>query len=213
MIGRDEGVSGPGPVNDGERPRIGRAPATTHGEISHVALRLFRDRGFDNTSIDDIAEAAGIGRRTFFRYFPSKSDLPWGDFDVLLDRMRRHLASLPADMPLIEALRLAIIEFNRFPASDLPLHRERMWLLLNVPALFAHSSLRYADWRQVIAEFVAARSRVAPEDYEPQSVAWACLGLCLAAYEQWLAHEDADLATLLDDAFTLISVTFSLERT
>ena len=66
------------------RPRIGRAPATTHGELSHLALALFLERGFEQTTVDDIVEAAGIGRRTFFRYFRSKNDLPWGDFDQLL---------------------------------------------------------------------------------------------------------------------------------
>ena len=56
--------------------RVGRAPATTHGELSHVALALFLERGFDHTTVDDIAAAAGISRRTLFRYFPSKNDLP-----------------------------------------------------------------------------------------------------------------------------------------
>ena len=71
------------------RPRIGRAPATTHGELSHLALALFLERGFEQTTVDDIVEAAGIGRRTFFRYFRSKNDLPWGDFDQLLRQMLR----------------------------------------------------------------------------------------------------------------------------
>ena len=47
------------------RARPGRAPATTHGELSHIALTLFLDRGFDETTIDDIVRTAGIGRRTF----------------------------------------------------------------------------------------------------------------------------------------------------
>lgn len=194
-------------------PRVGRARATTHGEISHVALRLFLDRGFEKTTIDDIVDAAGIGRRTFFRYFPSKSDLPWGEFDALLEKMRRHLAALPDDVPLLDALREVIVEFNDYPEDELPLHRDRMWLLLNVPALFAHSSLRYADWRQVIAEFVAARTGVAVDAPEPQAIAWACLGLCLASYEQWLTHPDADLATLIGNAFDLTAAAFSGERT
>ncbi len=71
---------------------MGRAPATTHGELSHVALRLFLERGFEETTVDDIVQVAGIGRRTFFRYFRSKNDLPWGDFDTLLERMRANLA-------------------------------------------------------------------------------------------------------------------------
>jgi len=190
----------PAPEGDA-RPRMGRVPSTTQGELSHVAFQLFLERGFAETTIDDIVRAAGIGRRTFFRYFRSKNDLPWGDFDVLLERMRAHLASQPEEIPLRDALRLAVVEFNRFPADELHVHRERMWLLLNVPELLAHSTLRYAEWRQVVAEFAAARLGDRPDALEPQAIAWTCLGLSLAAYEQWLAHEDADLLALIDESF------------
>ena len=181
--------------------RSGRARITTHGELSHVGLTLFLERGFDETTIDDIVAAAGIGRRTFFRYFASKNDLPWGDFDGLLDGMRRYLATVPSDVPLRDAVRGPVIEFNRYPADELPYHRQRMRLLLNVPSLVAHSTLRYASWRAVLAEFVGARIGEPADSIEPQAVAWVCLGLSLAAYEQWLTRPDADLLALIDVAF------------
>lgn len=193
-------------------PRMGRPHATTHGELSHLALQLFLERGFDATTVDDIVNAAGIARRTFFRYFRSKNDLPWGDFDALLVRMRAHLHSLPPDLPLMQALRQGVIEFNRFPADELPYHRDRMWLLLNVPNLVAHSTLRYAAWRHVVAEYAAERLGDEPDALEPQSIAWACLGLCLAAYEQWLAHEDSDLLALLDEAFGRLAAAFRIDE-
>jgi TetR/AcrR family transcriptional regulator, regulator of mycofactocin system len=186
------------------RPRLGRAPSTTHAELSHTALRLFMERGFDQTTIDDIVREAGIGRRTFFRYFPSKNDLPWGEFDVLLDRMRAHLAAMPDDMPLMEQLRVAIVEFNRVPEVEWPYHRRRMDLLLHVPSLLAHSTLRYASWRQVVAEHVARRLELPEHDLIPQTMAWTCLGVCLAAYEQWLDDADSRLPDLLEEAFRLI---------
>lgn len=206
--GRETGVSTLNrPAGEGSR-RIGRAPATTHGELSHIALTLFLDRGFEQTTIEDIVRAAGIGRRTFFRYFASKNDLPWGDFDTLLAGMRAHLASLPRDIPLADALRAAVVEFNRYPDEELPYHRDRMRLLLNVPTLLAHSTLRYTEWRQVVADYVAGRRDEPVDALEPQAIAWACLGLCLAAYEQWLAHEDADLLQLLSDAFDRLREVF-----
>jgi mycofactocin system transcriptional regulator len=187
------------------RTAAGRPRATTAAELSHVALQLFLDRGFDETTIDDVAAAAGVGRRTVFRYFSSKNDLPWGDFDRELTRMRRFLAATPADVPVFTAVRDAVIDFNAFPSAEVPFHRERMRLIMEVPALVAHSTLRYAAWRDVVARFVAVRTGQAPSDFEPQVYSWSVLAACLAAYEQWLACDDADLLVLLDQAMTLLA--------
>lgn len=162
---------------------------------------MFFERGFDETTVDDIVAEAGIGRRTFFRYFASKNDLPWGNFDVLLDGMRTCLQTIDPDLPLIEALRIAVIQFNSFEPEEIPYHRNRMWLLLNVPSLIAHSTLRYTEWREVIAEFVAMKRGEQASDLTPQTIAWACLGLSLAAYEQWISHPGKQLSDLLNDAF------------
>jgi mycofactocin system transcriptional regulator len=188
---------------------MGRQPSTSVAELSHVALQLFAERGFAETTVDDIATACGIGRRTFFRYFPSKNDLPWGDFDELVERMRRYLHDTPPEVPLVDALREAIVEFNRFPPGEIEDHRLRMSLLLNVPTLVAHSTLRYASWRQAIAEYAARRLRVPEDDMRPQVIAWGALAASLSAYEQWLKHEGADLPTLLRTAFDVLSTTFS----
>ena len=171
-------------------------------------MRLFIERGFDETTVDDIAEAAGIGRRTFFRYFASKNDIPWGDFDVMLERMRRFLSEVPAEVSLVEALRQAIVEFNRLGPGKTALLRQRMTLVLTVPSLIAHSTLRYAAWRQVVAEYVARRQGVAPDSLEPQAIAWAFLGVSLAAYTHWLRDEGADLSALLNDAIHLLGGAF-----
>jgi len=195
-------------ASDPARPaRIGRQLSTSRGELSHLALQLFLERGFDSTTVDDIAAAAGIGRRTLFRYFASKNDLPWGDFEVLLERMRGFLRGLPVDMPLLEALGAAVIEFNRVPEEEIPYHRQRMELLLNVPALAAHSTLRYESWRQVIAEYAALRLGVAEDSLEPQALGWILLGVSLSAYEQWLLHEDADLLELIASALGMLGAT------
>jgi TetR/AcrR family transcriptional regulator, regulator of mycofactocin system len=188
--------------------RGGRHPTTTRAQLSHVALELFIARGFDETTVDDIAHAAGIGRRTLFRYFPSKNDLPWGDFEAGLEDMRSFLAGLPTDLPLMDALFAAIVDFNRFPAEEIPYHRKRMELLLNVPALVAHSTLRYAAWREVIADFAASRLGVDADSLEPRSIGWIFLGVSLSAYEQWLQRDDADLIPLIESALGMLRTMF-----
>ena len=149
--------------------RTGRRPATSAVELEHVALRIFGERGFEETTVDDIAAAAGIGRRTFFRYFASKNDVAWGDFDTHLEGMRAALAATPASVGIAEALRTAILDFNRYPAPEAGWHRARMVLILRTPALVAHSALRYAGWRAVVAEFVAARTGEPVEALVPQA--------------------------------------------
>lgn len=188
---------------------MGRRPSTTRAELSHTALRLFHERGFEATTVDDIAAAAGISRRTYFRYFESKNDVAWGEFDRQLDKLEQHLHDLPDSMPLMQALRTGIIEFNRVPRAELGWHRKRMRLLLRVPALQAHSMLRYAAWRQVVARFVAERLGLDPAEHAPQALAWALLGLAISAYEQWLDHENTDLTQLLDDCLSMVHTDLS----
>ncbi len=168
-----------------------------------MALALFRRDGFDATTVDGIAEAAGIGRRTFFRYFASKSDVVWGDFDAGLAALRERLAA-EAARPLLDALRVAVLAFNAFAPEQTAWHRERMGLILRVPALQAHSTLRYRAWREVVAEHAADRLGQQPADLLPQLVAHSCLGAALTAYEQWLHDLDADLAPLLEEALSAL---------
>ncbi|TNC28974.1 mycofactocin system transcriptional regulator [Amycolatopsis alkalitolerans] len=185
-------------MTDQGTPRAGRRPITSRSEVEHAAFELFARQGFERTTVDDIAQAAGIGRRTFFRYFPSKNDVAWGDFDRELRRMRRQLAEYPPDVPLVDAIRGALVDFNRVDPAEAPWHRRRMELILTTPALQAHSTLRYADWRQVLAEFVAKRLGTPPDSLAPQAIAYATLGVALAAYEQWLRNPGSDLRELLD---------------
>lgn len=178
-------------------PLGGRPSATTRGHLSAVAIDMFIERGFDETSVDDIAAAAGIARRTLFRYYPSKNSLAWGEFDDHLDGLRRILAEPASGRSLGEELRDAIVAFNAVPAEAVDSHRRRMRLLLTVPALQAHSMIMYADWRQVIADHCAARIAARSTDHIPQTVAWMALGVALAAYEQWLAEPGVELEALL----------------
>ena len=176
----------------------GRPPVTTRDELERVAMLLFSERGFDATTVDDIAAAAGIGRRTFFRYFGSKNDVVWGRFAEGLTDFRASLAATNADVPLGEALRQAIVAFNALAPEQVAVHRQRMSLILTVSSLQAHSTLMYAEWRAAVSDFVATRTGAGPEDLMPRLAGHLMLGAAVSAYEQWLADDAADLARLLD---------------
>lgn len=178
----------------------GRPVATSHAEIEQAAFRLFAERGFARTTLDAIAAEVGVGRRTLFRYYQSKNDIPWGQFDRTLAGFRDILDGQPDDLPLYAAVHRAVVEFNRFPADARPSHRERMRLILTTPELQAHSVLRYAEWRRVIAEYVARRTGATPEDLLPRTVGQVSLALALSAYDVWLDTPGAAIPDLVDEA-------------
>ncbi|WP_135452868.1 mycofactocin system transcriptional regulator [Mycobacterium sp. DL99] len=182
-------------------PRVGRRPSTTQDHITDVALALFASRGFDEVSVDDVAKAAGIARRTLFRYYASKNAIPWGDFDAHLQHLRELLDSLSTEISLAEALREALLSFNTYDDQEMAQHRRRMRVILETAGLQAYSMTMYAGWREVIAAYVARRIGAAPGDLMPQTVGWLMLGVALSAYEHWLADESVALADAIADAF------------
>lgn len=184
--------------------RVGRRRSTTREHITHVAIDLFATRGFSEVSVDDVAQAAGIARRTLFRYYPSKNAIPWGDFDAHLHQLRELLDGIEPDAPLGDALRAALLAFNTFDECETARHRRRMRVILQTDELQAYSMTMYAGWRSVIAEFVARRAEVAPTDLRPQTVAWTMLGVALSAYEHWLGDEQLALPQALGEAFDTI---------
>ncbi|MFD7877414.1 mycofactocin system transcriptional regulator [Streptomyces sp. NPDC059766] len=188
--------------------RIGRPRATSRTDLERIGFELFASQGFDNTTVDDIAGAAGIGRRTFFRYFGSKNDLVWGDFESQLASLRALLESSAPEVPVIDALREAVVEFNRFDPGEVPWHRQRMELILTVPTLQADATLRYNAWRAIVTEFVAARTGRPSSDLLPRLVGHAALAAAVAAYEHWLADERQPLPSLIDATFRQLAVGF-----
>ena len=182
------------------RSAQGRPRVTSHAAIEEAAFRLFEERGFEATTMDDIAASVGVGRRTLFRYYPSKNDILWGQFDEGLRGFAETFAAMPEDLPLAEAVTEAIVAFNEFEPAAIPQHRQRMRLLLGTPALLAHSELRYAAWRRVVAEFVARRLTMSAGDLLPTLAGRIALAIALSAYEKWLADTSAELAELIHEA-------------
>lgn len=185
----------------------GRPPSTSRASVARVALEMFARRGFEETTVDDIADALGVSRRTLFRYFASKNDIVWGEFDRVLARLRTDLEAQGDEIDPIDAIGVAAVSSNRYPAEVLPELRMRMTLITTVPALQAHSMLRYADWRAVIAEYVARRRGEDPDDLIPQTVGFAALGASMAAFSVWVKR-GGDLERRLVSAYAALAAGF-----
>ena len=109
---------------------------------------------------------------------------------------------------MMEVLRRAVVATNRFGAGELDELRIRIGLIGSVPTLVAHSAVRYAEWCQVVAAFVAARIGGEPDDLAPQTVARAALGAAMAAFTGWAADDRHDLPGEVDRAFRLLATGF-----
>jgi mycofactocin system transcriptional regulator len=180
-------------------PAPGRPRATTKADITAVALDLFVRDGFEETTVDALAAAAGISRRTLFRYFPSKNDIVWGDFAEQVDRFRAMFAAADPAEPMLATIRRCIVAFNDYGPDAEPELRARMSLITTAPALQGHAMLRHAEWCEAIADFVAERRGLRPTDLLPATIAQAALGVSTATYRVWLA-DGGDLLELLDRA-------------
>jgi TetR/AcrR family transcriptional regulator, regulator of mycofactocin system len=184
--------------------RVGRRRTTTPDHITDVAIELFTARGFAEVSVDDVAAAAGIARRTLFRYYASKNAILWGDFDAHLGHLQQLLDNLDPRVPLGKALRAALLAFNTFDECETARHRQRMRVILQTAELQDYSMTMYAGWREVMAGFVARRLGGKTTDPLPQTVAWTMLGVALSAYEHWLGDESVTLPEALGNAFDVV---------
>jgi AcrR family transcriptional regulator len=156
-----------------------RKKAKTRAAIREHALRLFREQGYDATTVEQIAEAAEISHTTFFRYFPTKEDVVLQDDMELLwiDALRAQ----PPDLPPVAALRASIHDaFASLSADDLAKIRETADLALSVPAVRARMLDELARTIQVMATAIAERTSRSPDDFEVRTLAGAALGVAVS---------------------------------
>ena len=183
-----------------------RKKAATHHQLMSVALRLFAAQGFENTTVEEIAAAADVAPRTFFRYFPSKVDVLFADHLEQVALLRETLATRSLDESIVDAVRRATLAGVEKVVADPSLFLTRSRLAATVPAAHAHSRHLDASFEDVIAEAVAAgRKTDSATDLEARVVARAAWSASRAARDVWLASDaKRDPRELVDEAFDLV---------
>lgn len=189
--------------------RRGRPRGTSPRELELVALRLFTEHGFDETTVDRIAAEAGVSSRTFFRYFDSKAAVLWHDFDEEVRELRATLEAQPRDLPLMDAIRRAVVTVNHYTADDVPELRARLNLISRVPALQASAAPHYDAWERAVIDYAAQRLGRRTDPLVPLALGRTTLAACRAAYEVWLGRADADLTVYLDRALRALAAGFA----
>ncbi|WP_436529262.1 TetR family transcriptional regulator [Actinoplanes sp. HUAS TT8] len=177
-----------------------RTRQAVYGEIAQKAMELFLTRGFEATTIDDIAQASGISRRSFFRYFGTKEDIVLGDLGSKGELAARALAERPADEDPWTALRNAFhaIKDEAYDAATM-LKISRM--MYETPSLRARHIEKHLQWQASLVPELRRRLGADPSnplDVRAEALV-ACAITCLdVAGEAWTR---ADGSVPLEDLF------------
>ncbi len=191
--------------SDRERP-TGRPRTIDPDRVSLIALRLFDERGFDAVSMDDVAAAADVSRRSLFRLFPSKAALVWGGLDEAVDRFRACLASSTPEEDLWDVIRRAFAAAASIPDDMLEVTRHRLHVIRENPTLAAVGSSTIGALTDAVVDFVAERGASSGGDLSTAVRAQALTGASNAALFWWAFHGgDEPPAEVVRRAFALIS--------
>ena len=190
---------------DGPPPSLReRKKDRTRRTLQAEAVRLFAAKGFEATTIEEIAAAAEVAPRTFFRYFPTKEDVVfWAEHEPML---AGFVAARPDDEPAFQALRRGLVDgLASFYDQDRERLLERSKLICRTPALQPRWRQQQADLAAGMAQLLAHRLGVRPDGLEVRAIAAAIAAALFVAIEEWQAHDgQQDLGGLIDRALASI---------
>jgi AcrR family transcriptional regulator len=175
-------------------------------QLVDAALKLFTERGFEATTVDDIVELVEVSRRTFFRYFDSKEDVVLAFTDRVGEEISNGLAARPPGEPPLTSVRLAL-----GPLVDLyDAERDRALLLAKLTEEAVGIRARHLDrqdrWQRRLATEMAARMKLDPQkDLQPPLVAAVALTAIDVAVRAWTASGGrSNLSELVNTAFSAL---------
>ncbi len=193
-----EGPPGQEPVSRRERKKL-----QTRQALRREALRLFAERGFDATTVQDITDAADVAPRTFFLHFGSKEDVLLGDARDGVAAFEEMLRDRPPDEDAFTAVRETVIAL--LAADDTPQEENRLQarLMLDAPSLVGRVYEHYAEFEEIIARAVAARYALDEDvDGYPRLLAACAMTTVRVALALWYARgESESLAEVVTELF------------
>ena len=161
----------------------------TRARLERAALDLFADRGYDRTTVEEVASTAGVSARTAFRYFPAKADLVFGDSEADLAVLRAQLAAQDRSLPAFEAARLALVDFSQRIGT--PTNAERSRVIDANSALAARSLQLRQIWADAIAEELAVRRGVPAPKERDRLGGLLVVAILVSAFREWASSTSA----------------------
>ena len=162
-----------------------RKKQQTRDKIARVALRLFSERGYDETTLADIAEAADVSPRTIFAYFESKEDILFCEEPVFLEALKRRLDERPQGTTTVDALREVIATIE--PPDEGARLRKR--IVTANPAMQMKMRARHAQLEPMLAESIAKDLGAGPGDIRPLLVAASVTAAFMSVRDRFFEAE------------------------
>jgi AcrR family transcriptional regulator len=179
-----------------------RQRAETRQRIQRQAIRLFAEQGYDATTVNEVAAAAGVAAMTVYRNFPTKEDLVlYDDFDQVA---AATITELPATGSLADRIaRTMLATFDLAIARDRDFLLTRLRLMISTPALQARHLDSQYRLQEAFVTAIRAGSTDPSLEFQARAAASACLGVAHIALLRWASEDgETSLPDLFRDAFT-----------
>ena len=186
-----------------------RTRRAVRGQLAQLAADLFVEKGYDETTIDDLAAAAGMSKRTFFRYFASKEELVMGKYEYFGEQLAEDLAARPAGEPIWVSLRQVFAQVVDHVESEGTASVAMEKIVRDHPALNASYLERVSRIQELLLD--EARTRTGwtdPADPRTAAILGAAFSCLIAAWTTWLTTNQArPFGDLVDQAMDAIQPT------
>jgi AcrR family transcriptional regulator len=180
--------------------------------LASAAEQLFLSRGFEDTTVEQIARAAGVSRRTFFRYFESKEDVLAEHAERIGERLYTALAARPLAEPPLVAIRNALVPALEEGTRDAEVIRCIIRLLRESNGLRRVLLARRNRLEERVAALMTRRLGAKPPDNAPMLLAFLTRALLDTAFNAWYDHETPDVAGLVDELIERLRALVSPRR-
>jgi AcrR family transcriptional regulator len=178
--------------------QVSRWQPNARGRLERAALELYTERGFDQTTVAEIAERAGLTERTFFRHFADKREVLFAGQDTLFDLATTHIAAAPESASPIDAISEALRAIGEMFQGRHAHARRRQAVIAANPGLQERELIKLASLATAMAEALRQRGI---SDVAAKLTAETAVAVFKVAFERWIAAtKDRDLSALIGDS-------------
>lgn len=184
----------------------GRPVTTDPSAVGLTALRLFAERGIENVTMDEVAEAAGISRSNLFRLFPSKSAVVWGGMHQFNAELRSKLEVNP-ETDIVKLLHTSWVEAMHVLDASLETVRLRLKLIASSPEIYGWGHGQLEESREVIEDAVR---KLSSDPMRPRVISAAMISVSMSILVWWAQTDDPRTPSeVLDAGFSDFEAVFA----